>query len=335
MSLRHSWTGMEFKPDYSVYIGEIMPKHLLIDTDMAMDDWMAILYLLRHEDALVKAITVAAAGEAHAGPGVRNALRLLTLAEQPLIPVAAGPPKPLRGEHVFPFMVRFMMDRHLFLRMGRPRGPAASRDAVSVIIGLLEEASKPLTVIALGPLTNLAAVLLKRPDLTGKIEGITLMGGALNVPGNIESLNARITNPYAEWNIYIDPYAANVVFASGAPVTLVPLDATNQVPLSRPYLEKLRSAPGNPSLDFLCKALGFTMRLTSEERAFYFWDPLAAVAALHPEIAVFEERRVRVVEEEGPESGRVVVDANGASVRVCTQVDRQAFERLYLEGMAG
>ena len=312
-----------------------MPTPYLIDADMALDDWMAILYLLRNPQADVKAITIAATGEAHASPGVRNALRLLSLAEHPVIPVAAGSSLPLRGEHVFPGLVRLMMDRHLFLKLPPARGAAADADAVRLIISLLEQAEEAVGVVALGPLTNLAQVVKQHPHLAAKVAGVTMMGGALDVPGNIQSVNARIDNPYAEWNVYIDPYAANIVFGSGIPVTLVPLDATNQVPLSKGYLEQMMSIKGVPVLEFISRALRFIQRLSSGERTFYFWDPLAAVVCLHPEIAAFEQRRVRVVEAEGRESGRVVEAEDGALVRICTRVERESFERLYLEGMAG
>lgn len=310
-----------------------MRHSILIDTDMALDDWMAILYLLQHPRAEVKAIIVAATGEAHAQPGARNARRLLALACHDPIPVAAGSERPLRGEHVFPFPVRFVMDRLFFLKAPRPAGPSASQGAVNLLMQLLEVASEPLSVVALGPLTNLAAVFLQRPELASKVAGITMMGGALHVPGNIESINARIQNPYAEWNIYIDPYAANVVFSSGTAVTLVPLDATNQVPLTKEYLQQMNANQGSPSLEFVRRALQRIARLSGSDRPFYFWDPLAAVVALHPEIAVFEKQRVRVVEEEGPESGRVISSPDGPEVRICTAVDGAAFERLYLEGI--
>lgn len=311
-----------------------MPKTpILIDTDMALDDWMAILYLLRNPEAQVEAITVAATGEAHARPGVRNALRLLTLAGHAHIPVTAGSPRPLRGTHVFPLFLRWMVDLHMLQKMPSPLGQAAREGAVELICRTLEKAERPLTIIALGPLTNLGQVFLQQPELTGKVAGITLMGGALDVPGNIQSINPHIPNKTAEWNIFIDPYAANIVFSSGVPVTVVPLDATDQVPLSVEYLEQMKAEQGNPGLEFICKALQRIMSLSKGDRTFYFWDPLAAVVALHPEIAVFEERRVRVVEEEGEESGRIVPAEEGALVRVCTQVNRAAFEKLYLEGM--
>jgi inosine-uridine nucleoside N-ribohydrolase len=308
-----------------------MAVPFLIDSDMALDDWMAILYLLKHPRVAVKAIAVVATGEAHAWPGVRHAFRLLALAEHPIIPVAAGPRHPLQGRHVFPFRVRFIVDRFLYLKVKDLTPAAAGQGGVALIVETLEAAREPIHVVALGPLTNLAAVFQQRPDLAGKVAGITIMGGALDVPGNIEALNPRIDNPYAEWNIFIDPFAANVVFRSGAPVTLVPLDATNQVPLTREFLRKMEDMQGGPALDFVRRALQRIGRFAGSERPYYFWDPLAAVVALHPEIANFEMRKVRVVEDEGPESGRVLGDPDGPEVRICMSVDQPEFEHLYLE----
>ena len=308
-------------------------KPLLIDTDMALDDWMAILYLLRQSEIRVEAITVAATGEAHGKPGVRNALRLLALADHEAIPAAAGSEKPLQGDHKFPWMVRFMMDRFFFLKAPKPIGEPSLMNAVDMIVETLEDTPEAMNIVALGPLTNLASVINEHPELAEKIAGITFMGGALDVPGNIESINKKLKNPYAEWNVYIDPLAADVVFCSGIPVTLVPLDATNQVPLTQDYLEEMEKSDGSPALNFIHRACSRILRLSSLESRFYFWDPLAAVVALHPEIGKFEQRKVRVITDEGSQSGRIVSMDDGVKISVCNQVDQTAFERLYLEGI--
>lgn len=312
-----------------------MTKSFIIDTDMALDDWMAILYLLRQPKISVEAITIAATGEAHANKGAQNAMRLLTLAEYNPIPVAAGSEKPLRGGHVFPWPIRFVMDNFFFLKTPKLSGIPVQMDAVNMIIQLLEQTKEPIHIIALGPLTNLATVIIDRPDLNGYIAGITFMGGALEVPGNIQSINKRIDNWYAEWNVYIDPCAADVVFTSGIPITLVPLDATDQVPLTKEFLDKMATTQGGSALDFIYRACKRILKLSSSDRMFYFWDPLAAVVALHPEIAQFEEKSVRIVVEEGPQSGRVEPVDGGVMISVCKQVDRDSFERLFLEGIQG
>lgn len=312
-----------------------MPKPILIDSDMALDDWMAILYLLREPAADVKAITVVATGEAHARPGVHTALRLLALADHHHIPVCAGPPRPLKGNKAFPFKIRLMVDFRGMLKMPLPLGPESNLDAVTQIIRTLETAPEPVTVVAIGPLTNLGLALQKRPDLKTRLAEVVIMGGAVDVPGNIMDVDPKIQNRYAEWNIFCDPHSANLVFASGAPVTLVPLDGTNDVPFSNDFLQRLTGQNHYPWTDFLTRALQKVAdRLQGDAgRVFYFWDALAAVLALHPEIGLYETHRVSVIEEDGPEWGRIVRRENGYVIKICTGADRAAFEQLFLEGL--
>ena len=132
-----------------------------------------------------------------------------------------------------------------------------------------------------------------------------MMGGAVGVPGNITS-PPTIKNPHAEWNVYVDPRAANVVFRSGLPITLVPLDATNDVPLNadrRRAARKIAQRCVRATIDRACITPSFE---------FYFWDQLAAVVLVEPAIGRYANRRLAVIEREGPESGRTVRAADGA-----------------------
>jgi inosine-uridine nucleoside N-ribohydrolase len=312
-----------------------MPKPILIDSDMALDDWMAILYLLRHPDADVKAIAVVATGEAHAGPGVRSALSMLALAGHPLIPVSAGPKRPLKGKNAFPWYVRFVVDTRMRRHMPRPLGKPASLDAVALTIKALEEASEPLTVVAIGPLTNLGLVLKQRPDLVNKLAEVVIMGGAVDVEGNIKPVDPRIDNDYAEWNIFCDPHSANLVLASGAPVTLVSLDGTNDVPFSLDFMNRISQKADDPVFGFLHQALKMVAKREEKfsEGSYFFWDALAAVLALRPEIGRYETARIKTVEENGPQCGRTARDEDGWEVKVCTGADRKAFEDLFIEGL--
>ncbi|MFN8487927.1 MAG: nucleoside hydrolase [Caldilineaceae bacterium] len=302
---------------------------LIVDTDMAFDDWMAVTYLLAEPLVKLKAITIAATGETHSRFGVQNALRLLTLADSPFVPVAAGRTSPLQGSHQFPWFIRRMMDFRLGLTLPRPQYKAAGKTAVELIIEQLRSAAEPLTILALGPLTNLAEVILAEPGLVKQMARIYCMGGALRVPGNLAELNRRLNNPHAEWNIYIDPYAAAVLFAAGAPLTLVPLDVTNQHALTDAFYERCAKTRSTPAADFVYRIL----RRMQPARRFgdiYFWDPLAAVVAVHPEIAQFEERKLTVIQTEGNECGRVIEHREGHCVQVCTRVDQVAFEQIFL-----
>ena len=302
----------------------------MIDSDMAMDDWMATLFLLKSPFVNVRAITLAATGESHARPGADTALRLAALTDATQVEVASGRSKPLNGDHSFPIFVRLMMDARLFLTLPRPARKPSNEFAVALLSRCLNESQEKAILVALGPLTNLAEMLLASPELVEKIAMIYIMGGADKVPGNIQEINPRSDNSYAEWNLFVDPYAAHVVFRSGAPITLVPLDATNHTPLTSAYLERFTEQAATPAARFVSSVLRRIYPML-RDRKFYFWDPITAVLATHNELGTYEQRQVRIVQEEGRECGRLIESADGSNIRICTKVDSEAFEQLFLD----
>ena len=130
------------------------------------------------------------------------------------------------------------------------------------------------------------------------------MGGAVDAKGNVGNSGVNIQNEHAEWNIYIDPVAANIVFKSGIPIILIPLDATEDVPVTRKFYV--------------------------DSGGFQFWDSITSATSTDQSIVKFEELNVSVVEEEGPESGRLKQDANGAKIKVAMSADPNKFEGLFL-----
>lgn len=300
---------------------------VIVDTDMASDDWFALLYLLQHPDADVLAITVTGAGEATCPIGAENALDLLTLTGDIRVPVACGQNDPLEGAHVFPQAWRDDSDR--MSRLSLPDNPIAAdeRGAVALLIDTLNEASSPVTVITLGPLTNVAQALTDAPEIRSKIERIVIMGGAVEVPGNVQP--AIADNPYAEWNVYVDPTALDIVLKSGVPVTLVGLDATNQVPVTPAFFRTLGRDRTTTAANFVFEALekSFDM-IQSEQRS--FWDPLTSAAALDPSLMTTQTMPIRVITEEGAESGRTAVDESGQPVEVAVGADAARFEQAFL-----
>jgi pyrimidine-specific ribonucleoside hydrolase len=302
---------------------------VVIDTDMAADDWLAILYLLMRSDADILAITVTGAGEAHCAPGTRNALALAALAGRPEIPVSCGRETPLAGQHTFPTEWRTRVDDFLGLSLPKYPGSVATESAADMINRVIKTSPQPVHLLVLGPLTNVGEVLRADPSLVENLSMITIMGGAVKVPGNVGP-SSQIENDVAEWNIYIDPLAAALVFKSGAPLTLVPLDATNHVPLSIEFYDRLEDDRTTSVADFV-----FQILAAQEENVrsgwYYFWDPLAAAVVLDEDLVSFQDLSLEVVEAEGSESGWTQESATGSSSRVALTADRERFENLFLE----
>jgi purine nucleosidase len=173
-------------------------------------------------------------------------------------------------------------------------------------------------IVTLGPLTNIADTLRMSRTFASRVRGITLMGGALNVAGNVPGSRA-------EWNFYADPRATDIVLRSGIPWTLVPLDATNTVPQSDPFFERLGANATTASARFVHEVMSREGPLDE----LYFWDPLAAAVLVNPSVATLGRRTVRIVTS-GADAGRTVVAAKGARIRTAIRANRTAFEDLFL-----
>ena len=306
---------------------------VVIDTDMAADDWLAILYLLGRSDVDVQAITVTGTGEAHCPAGTRNARNLVALAGRPEIPVACGRETPLAGDHAFPTAWRERVDDLLGLTLPESSQQPIGESAVELLTRIIQESPHKVHLITLGPLTNVGELLQAKPGLVTNLAMITVMDGAIEVPGNIAS-SSNIDNEVAGWNFYCDPHAAALVFASGAPLTLVPLDATNYVPVTMDFYTRLEKDRTTSVAEFVYRVLTMQqqyIRLGS----YYFWDPLASAIATDEALAVFQDIPLLIVDEEGPESGRTLKSERGFIIRVAMQADRERFEALFLDAVNG
>ena len=307
-----------------------MGIRLIVDTDLAIDDWLALGYVACHPAIDLLAITVVATGEAHADPAIKRAHGLLRLAGHAAVPIGAGRKRPLRGDNRFPWYLRWAMDVGLLLPVPKVR-QAQTLSAVDLLLQQLLGSEQPIRLLCIGPLTNIGELLQLYPTIAARIERLVIMGGAVHVAGNIDSI-IRTNNLTAEWNIYIDPYATRLVLESGLPITLVPLDVTNSVPVGTSFFELIKPTPNTAIATHIKRVL---QRIQKINRGLYFWDPLAAFVAVHPELVQYQSMRLKVVETVGAEQGRLVEAADGALVDVCVGVDRAYFEQHFWQIVNG
>lgn len=300
---------------------------VVVDTDMGQDDMMALLYLLQRTDVRVEAVTVSGTGLAHCAAGVGIALSLLDVAAAPTdLPVSCGPETPLKGTYpfpgAFPTSWREATDEAYGIELpASARRPSGLRGP-ELLSSAIRDAGAPVELLTLGPLTNVALALRRDPTLVDDLAGVTIMGGALDVPGNV------IRNAVAEFNVWVDPVAAREVIDSGAPVTLVPLDATNEAPVTAFFADALAGHHVTPEADTVQALFQTQPFLLSGQ--YFFWDPLSAAILVQPGLATLEERTVTVLEGEKETQGQIVDDPDGVTVRVATAPDALAFEREFL-----
>jgi len=278
------------------------PVTLLVDTDVAPDDLVAIAFLVDAPQVDVAAITVSGTGEAHCDRGVAIVLGLLERLEAPDIPVACGREAPLDGNHAFPDIFRENADRAAGLELPATTRQPVNGDAVRLMTDTLAAADSPIRVLTLGPLTNLADALRTDPELTADIESVYIMGGAVEVPGNVAgSPDAPTDNTTAEWNMYVDPAAAAIVFDAGLSIYLISLDGTNQVPITPTFAQQVEDQAHAPGLRVLADLFARNPYMT--DGSYYLWDASAAISAAGYPIGEYTPVRIHVDEAEGPTSG--------------------------------
>ncbi len=307
--------------------GETEP--VVIDNDMDPNDWMAILYLLQRPEVEVLAITISGTGETHCEPGVRNALGLAELSGQGDIPVACGRETPLQGDHVFPTEWREMADAPRGGRLPEGRITSSGQTAPDLLIETIGQASQKVTVVTLGPLTNLADAIQQDPSFLENVAEIYVMGGALEVLGNVGFSGVGIDNQVAEWNVYIDPLALEIVLTSGAPVTLVPLDATNHVPIDLDFYFQLGANRSTPEAELAYDLLSGQLDFIASG-GYYFWDPLTAALAVDESLGYIKTGKIWVSTASGTNSGLTRLLNQGYPARYAKWADDQAFEADFL-----
>ncbi len=205
---------------------------VIFDDDGSLDGTTALLYILSHPGADLKAAGISY-GETHPAIYIQHVGRMLDVLGQVDIPLGAGQDSPMAGHNEFPESVRQFGNDFWGLPIPNPEKTYPAQPAPGLMVSLINQSPSPVTIFISGPATNLAQALQLDPNIKNKIAAVVMMGGAVYVSGNIDDLQADHPNKVAEWNIFGDPLAASIVIESGIDFRLVPLDATNQVLISR------------------------------------------------------------------------------------------------------
>jgi pyrimidine-specific ribonucleoside hydrolase len=306
---------------------------VLFDDDGSPDGTAALLYLLSNPAVAVKAVPISQ-GEAHPQIYIQHMGRILESFGITGIPLGAGSDSALVPGEGFPAWLRASSDNFWDLPLPNSDKKYPTQDAAELMVSLLKQAPEPMTVFISGSNTDLARALRLDPGIREHIKAIYIMGGAVNVPGNLTNFPKAnpLNNVSSEWNIYLDPLAASEVFESGLPITLVPLDATNQVKVSMKDTALWRTG-GKPAI---FAADIFDSRINSfGEEQFGSWDLMTAEIMLHPELCPTVPQRLKVITEQGKTYGQTLAQADGQpNVQVCLKPDVPAIKRTLNEEFA-
>lgn len=258
---------------------------ILIDTDPGIDDALALFLAVASPEVQIEAVTTVS-GNVPIHMTTRNALALLELAKRPDIVVARGSDRPLLIPPVFAEHVHGQNGIGNVL-LPDPQQQSVN-NAVSTIIQKIVQAPGEVTLVALGPLTNLALAVRCEPRIAQLVREVVIMGGALRVPGNV--------TPAAEFNMFCDPHAAHIVLHAGWPIRIVPLDVTQKTLMTREQFASL-AANGHPVPQCILSMVDNYFEEFSTPRGittFTMHDPLCLAAAIHPDLITWKNAYVDI-----------------------------------------
>ena len=307
-----------------------MTKHIILDTDPGIDDSLAILLALASPEIMLEGLSVVH-GNSSTEQGTINALSVLELAKASHIPVYKGCDLPL----VQPSLLA--PETHGaqgigYAKLSAPPTKPQLQKGSDFLIGKIMSAPKEITLVCIGPLTNIAMAIRQEPRIVENVKEVFIMGGAIRHEGN--------TTPLAEFNTYVDPHAAHIVFYSGMPIILTPLDVTYQCVFLKEDLNRLLKID-SPITKFISDATRFYMEFHDEYQKIdgcVINDPLTLALTFLPELCDYQELYVDVDLSGGVSMGNTFADfynmtKKPANMKVALGVRPRDFMELFLERM--
>jgi purine nucleosidase len=307
-----------------------MTQRILIDTDPGIDDALAILLALASPELSLDGLSIVH-GNCSLEQAVVNGLAVLDLAGAGHVPVAVGCELPL----VQPSLLAPETHGNTglgYAKLPDPRSKPIGQHGCDFLIDQILSKPGEITLVAIGPLTNVALAIRKEPRIVRALKDLIIMGGAIRYEGNTTAL--------AEFNTYVDPHAAHIVYHAGIPTTLVPLDVTYQCVLTRPDVDRLLKID-SPVTRFVADSTRFYMEFHDEFQSVQgcvINDPLALALTFAPNLCDYRDLPVEVDISGGVSTGKTIGDfynysKKPANMRVALGVRSRDFIELFLERM--
>ena len=302
------------------------PRPVVVDLDLDSSDIAALAILLRDPAIDVRAILVDGTGLVHCAPGLRNVSYLLGQLGASDIPVACGREDAGPDGRPFPADWRVGPDTAWGIDIPPQIGTGIPDDASTLLGRVLDTSKEPVTIVALGPWTNLEDTFVADPALAARVAGIHAMAGAVDAPGNV-IVEGVTADDRLEWNVAADPSAVAAVMATTIPITIVPLDATDDVPVPLDLDDQLEpdhaAAGADLTYELLVRSPG---RMTDPGQQ--LWDELAALAVSQPGLVTWQDATLTIAPD-----GRLDRSPGGRPVRVATAADRTATDAALLAAL--
>lgn len=294
------------------------PIPIIVDDDGSPDGVIALLYFLSNPQFDIRAVTISC-GEAHPDVFAGQIMQMLAGLGRADIPVGAGREDPLEGTNAFPDSWRQASDKFWDVPLPQAAVTSAPVPAAELIVDIVSHSQQLVLIFISGTYTNLAEAIQLDSGIADNIKDIYSMGGSVYAPGNIHSDWPEFDNTVAEWNIWVDPVAADEVFSAELPLHLVPLDATKQVLWTQSDLPAWQAST-SPKGVIASNLLEWMLNSWSPEGV-YVWDLVAALQATNPAMCPEVSLSIDIITTPGPDQGRTIPMQKASNVRVCLDPD--------------
>jgi len=302
-------------------------KKVIIDCDVGVDDALALILAFHSPELDVRGVT-GVNGNVPLQQVFENIQKVLSLIQPKNKPwIAKGADHPLKGKPIYAHSVHGQ-DGLGGAKIDREEGKAwwqfYAGPADELMTKMARQDPGEVTLVATGPLTNVALAMKKDAEGVKQLKEIVIMGGAVRTAGNV--------TPYAEFNIFSDPLASSIVFGSKLPITLVPLDVTHQVSLTPQWMERRVTPINNSFSKFTIEATGYdsTRHQFRNKDLIHLHDPLAVGVAIDPDLVKKEKLSLTVETQEGEYFGKIEEGSGDLNMDVCLAVDAKRFLELFL-----
>jgi purine nucleosidase len=297
----------------------MLKQLVLMDHDGGVDDYLSTMLLMtmNHLQPLGVIVTPA---DCYIQPAVSATRKILDLMGRSSVPVAEST---VRGINPFPRLYRrdsFIVDHLPILNEQETIStPLVSEPGQNFMVRVLQQATEPVTLLVTGPMTTVATALDIAPEIEAKIQEIVWMGGALNVPGNVEKSIEAGQDGSAEWNVYWDAKSAERVWQTNIPIVMCPLDLTNNVPVTSEFVQRIGKQRRYPLSDLAGQCYALVI-----PQDYYFWDVLATAYLAHPEFYQVREWETVIITS-GKSQGKTKIQPGGRKIKAMDKVDTERF----------
>jgi purine nucleosidase len=295
---------------------------VFMDHDGGIDDLLSLLLLLTMEDKELIGVSVTPA-DCYIEPALESTYKILQLFGKENIELGRGD---YNGANAFPaeWRARPGIANALPILINLPAAPDPYeyREATELLTSKLMEATQQVTIIMTGPCSNLVRAIKKEQQIKQKIKEVVWMGGAFNTRGNVQTFQH---NGSAEWNVFWDPASAKELFKMELPLTCIPLDVTDHVPVTKEFLSKLAAHSSSKLSNLAGQLWALTMdTIPSYYYTYFMWDILATSYLAIPHQFTVEQIKATVIDRP-PNAGQTLPDASGYKVSIATDVNKEAF----------